>query len=76
MVEQLACGKALVSTLVSGAEDMIKDGVNGFVVRNRNPENYAEKMIAEDHLPDAEAYSRKLAEEHYSEAAKRNTLRE
>ena len=76
MVEQLACGKALVSTLVSGAEDMIKDGVNGFVVRNRNPENYAEKMIAAYHLPDAEAYSRKLAEEHYSEAAKWNTLRE
>ena len=44
MVEALACGLPSVSTLVSGASDMIKNGINGYVVPQRDPEVYAQQM--------------------------------
>ena len=75
MVEQLAAGKAMISTVVSGADDFIRDGVNGFVVRTRDPELYAEKMLAVLNLPEAERCSRNLALEKYSENGMWETLR-
>ena len=75
MVEQLAAGKAMISTVVSGADDFIRDGVNGFVVRTRAPELYAEKMLAVLDLPEAERCSRNLALEKYSENGMWETLR-
>jgi glycosyltransferase involved in cell wall biosynthesis len=36
MLEALACGKPIVSTAVSSADTIVEEGVNGFVVRNRN----------------------------------------
>ena len=75
MVEQLAAGKAMISTVVSGADDFIRDGVNGFVVRTRDPELYAEKMLAVLDLPEAERSSRNLALEKYSENGRWETLR-
>jgi glycosyltransferase involved in cell wall biosynthesis len=41
MLEALACGKPLVSTEVSGARQMIREAENGFIVRSRDPEEYA-----------------------------------
>jgi len=41
MLETLACGKAIVSTDVSGASTLIKQGKNGFVVKNRDPEEFS-----------------------------------
>ncbi len=38
MVESLACGKAIVSSEVSGATELIKDGENGFILLNRDTE--------------------------------------
>jgi glycosyltransferase involved in cell wall biosynthesis len=44
MVEALACGLSVVATNVSGTNDMIKEGVNGYVVNSRNPEEFAQAM--------------------------------
>ena len=44
MLEALGCGKAIVSTAVSGANTLIKQGENGFVVDSRDPEAFAEKI--------------------------------
>lgn len=45
IVEALACGRNIVSTNVSAVKDMVFDNINGFVLENRNPEIFAEKMI-------------------------------
>jgi len=44
MLEALACGRAVVSTDVSGARDLIVDGQNGFVVPGRDPRLFAAAM--------------------------------
>jgi len=67
MVEQIACGKPLVSTNVSGASEIIKDGVNGFIVENRDPQEFALYMCKALELQGAGEESRKIAVEHYSE---------
>jgi len=41
MLETLACGKAIVSTDVSGASTMISQGENGFVVKSRDPKEFS-----------------------------------
>jgi len=44
MLEALACGRAIVSTDVSGASDIIIPGFNGYVVPTRDPEQFATHM--------------------------------
>jgi glycosyltransferase involved in cell wall biosynthesis len=44
MLETLACGKAIISTSVSGAKEMINEGENGYVVESRNPIEFAEAI--------------------------------
>ncbi len=66
MVEQLACGRPIISTDVSGARDLITDGKNGFILPDRNVESYARRMLDVLDLSSAEQYSRKLVEENYS----------
>lgn len=44
MLEALACGIPVVSTVVSGARDMICEGKNGYLVLKRNPELFADYM--------------------------------
>jgi len=51
MIEALTCGKAIVTTDVSGAEEMVVKGKNGFVVKERNPDIFAEAMINALNLP-------------------------
>ena len=46
LLEALACGKAVVSTDVSGARDLIQDGRNGFVVARRDPAAFSGAMTA------------------------------
>lgn len=69
MVEQIACGKPLVSTDVSGASEIIDDGKNGFIVKNREPQEFAMYMYKALNLRQAGARSRELAVNKYSEDA-------
>lgn len=42
--EALACGKRIAATDVSGVSETVVDGKNGFVVRNRDPEAFAQAI--------------------------------
>lgn len=45
MLEILACGKPLVSTDISGAKDMIKNGKNGYIVKQRDARLFANAIL-------------------------------
>lgn len=62
MLEALAAGKAIVSTAVSGAAELVREGVNGFIVRERDPELYARAMEEALELPRAAPASLEVAE--------------
>ena len=64
MLEALACGKALVSTEVSGARDMIVEGVSGFIVKHRNPLLFAQRMSEALTLSDVQSTSLEIAHRH------------
>jgi glycosyltransferase involved in cell wall biosynthesis len=61
MLEALACGKPLVSTKVSGANQMILPGKNGFIVHSRNPIEFSDAMEKALELPDVEPISTGIA---------------
>lgn len=44
LIESLACGKPIIPTDVSGARDIISEGKNGFLIRERDPHLFAEAM--------------------------------
>ena len=44
MLESLACGLPIITTDVSGARDMIVEGQNGFIVSNRDTQQFAAAM--------------------------------
>jgi glycosyltransferase involved in cell wall biosynthesis len=44
LLEAMACGKAVVSTAVSGALDVISDGTNALLVPPRSPERLADAI--------------------------------
>ena len=48
LVEALACGKPIVTTDVSSASDIVRDGITGFIVEQRNPilfNDYIDKAL-------------------------------
>ena len=61
MLEILACGKPLVSTDVSGAKDMIRQGENGFVVEERNPKLLADAILKTLEIKKAGKISKEIA---------------
>lgn len=62
MCEMIACGKAIVSTDVSGARDMIIEGENGYVVTDRDPDTFAAKVLKALKLSEAYDVSLKIAD--------------
>jgi glycosyltransferase involved in cell wall biosynthesis len=44
-IEALACGLPVIGTYEGGTTTLVKDGVEGFIVRGRNPEEIAGAMI-------------------------------
>lgn len=64
IVEALACGKAVVSTDVSGAKELIKDGINGFVVSGRNPTLYNNAITKALELKDCSNYSFEISQKY------------
>ncbi|OPY28791.1 MAG: putative glycosyl transferase [Methanocella sp. PtaU1.Bin125] len=69
VLEAMSSGKPVVCTDAGGDREMVRDGVNGFVVPMRNPKALAEKINAV--LSDADmrsrmgAASRRIAEEEF-----------
>ena len=45
ILEGLAAGKPVVASDVSGVKDIIKEGYNGFLVKQKNPATIAEKVL-------------------------------
>ena len=43
--EALSCGTPLIVTPNAGAEDLIDEGLTGFIIPFRNPEKIAEKIL-------------------------------
>lgn len=66
MVEQLACGRPIVSTDVSGAHDLIVAGKNGFILPDRDVRSYAQRMLDVLDLAAAEQFGRELVLQNYS----------
>ena len=61
MLEMLACGKPIVSTDVSGANDMIRHGENGYLVKKRNPRLFADAILKTLGLINAAKISKDIA---------------
>jgi len=45
ILEAMACGKPVIAAPNSGIPDVIKDGINGFLINNNQPNLLAEKII-------------------------------
>ena len=65
MLEALATGTAMVSTTVSGAKDMIRNGENGYVIESRDPADFADAIQSALALPHVERASREIVQ-HYT----------
>lgn len=61
MLESLACAKPIVSTDVSGAGALIRQGHNGFIVRSRDPQEFAASVKKAVDLPNAGRISLEIA---------------
>ncbi len=61
MVEALACGKRIVTTNVGGAEEMVVNGSNGFIIKERDPNIFAKKCLEVLELKGAGEISLKMA---------------
>lgn len=69
-IEALASGLPVIGTHEGGTTTLVEDGVEGFIVRGRDPEHIAEAMlkIAEDR-----ERNRRMGEAAYRKGALRNT---
>lgn len=63
-VEALACGTPVVSSAVGGLTSIVRDGVNGLLVRWRNAESFAERL--DELLADGALRSRLAANARHS----------
>ena len=64
MLEALACGRPVVTAEVSGARELIIDGVNGFVVPERDEQAFARAMQRAGLMDTPIAYSQDKAREY------------
>ncbi len=69
-VEALACGLPVVGTHEGGATTLVQDGVEGFIVRGRNPADIAQAMIR---LAEDRELNRRMGLAAHQKGAVRNT---
>jgi glycosyltransferase involved in cell wall biosynthesis len=73
-LEELACGKPIVSTRVSGIDLLVRDGVNGYVVEGADPVVFADRVLRAKELLGASLVSREIVEKGFSDDARWNTI--
>jgi glycosyltransferase involved in cell wall biosynthesis len=73
LVEALACGKPIVTTDVSSANDIVRNGVTGYIVKDRNPEDFNSYIDQALNLKNVHSISETIAKR-YSKATLRNDL--
>jgi glycosyltransferase involved in cell wall biosynthesis len=69
-MEALACGLPVIGTHEGGATTVVDDGVEGLIVRGRDPDHIAEAMLKLARNPDL---NRRMGEAAYKRGAVRNT---
>jgi starch synthase len=69
-MEALACGLPVVGTHEGGATTVMEDGVEGFIVRGRDPDHIAAAMIR---LAQDKQMNQRMGEAAYRKGAVRNT---
>jgi glycosyltransferase involved in cell wall biosynthesis len=69
-IEALACGLPVVGTHEGGATTVVDDGVEGFIVRGRDPAHIAEAMIK---LAENRELNQRMGEAAYRKGAVKNT---
>jgi glycosyltransferase involved in cell wall biosynthesis len=62
MLEALACGRPIVSTPVSGARAMVRNGENGYVIDHWNADEFSLAITRALKLHDATRVAREIAE--------------
>ena len=66
MVEALACGKNIVTSNIGGANDMVKEGKNGFIIKDRSPYNFSNAILKALDLPNPNSLSLDLSSKYSS----------
>ena len=61
LIEALACGKPIVTTNVSSASDIVKDGITGFIVKERSPALFNKFIDEATDLKNVKSVSKKMA---------------
>jgi len=69
-IEALACGRPVIGTHEGGATTLVEDGVEGFIVRGRDPDHIAEAMIRCASDPEL---NRRMGEAAYRKGAEQNS---
>lgn len=46
ILEYMACGKPVVATRIGGVPEMVKDGMNGFLVKPESPSDLSKKILS------------------------------
>jgi alpha-maltose-1-phosphate synthase len=69
-IEALACGLPVIGTHEGGATTLVRDGVEGLIVRGRDPQHIAQAMIR---VATDEALNQRMSRAAYDRGARANT---
>jgi glycosyltransferase involved in cell wall biosynthesis len=71
LLEAMACGKAIITTDTPGCREVVEPGINGFLVKPKDPADLAEAMVSMMDNPEMVAAmgraSRRMVQERFSD---------